>query len=100
MSGDLSSVGTFVRHQPFLAALILTPFAAVSLATRYPPLAVAMLRMLPHVRFWSILLVPQIGVLQGACTMVGFDLSDMIWRRLVKRAKARQQRRSAKRILP
>ena len=37
MRGDLSAVATFVKHQPFLSGLVLTPVLSVALLTRYPP---------------------------------------------------------------
>ena len=49
MRGDLSAVATFVKHQPFLSGLVLTPVLSVALLTRYPPLALALLKIFPQV---------------------------------------------------
>ena len=69
---------------------------AVALLTRYPPLALALLKVSPVVRFWGVMLVPWTLIVGEAIGDI--DVSSWLWQKLVDRARARQERRKAKRL--
>ena len=97
--GDFTGVRRFWRHQPLVAAAVTAPFVAVSVITRHPGLALAFLKMWPKLRFWAVVTTPFWFVPQGiGDVFFGVDVSDRLWRHLVERAKARNERRSDPRI--
>jgi len=102
--GDFTGVRRFWRHQPLVAAAVTAPFVAVSVITRHPGLALAFLKVWPaqfflKLRFWGIVTTPFWFVPQGiGDVFFGVDVSDRLWRHLVERAKARNERRSDPRL--
>jgi hypothetical protein len=94
--GDLRAVAAFARHQPLLTSAVAAPVVAVALLTRYPPLALALLKVSPVVRFWGVMLVPWTLIVGEAIGDI--DVSSWLWQKLVDRARARQERRKAKRL--
>ena len=97
-SGDFSAVVTFARHQPVIAAALCVPV----LLTRYPPAALFVLRLVtsPSVRFFAYMSPVWVGAVPYAIMyhIFGIDLSDRMWRRMVERAKRRNERRANQRI--
>ena len=93
-----------VAAVPVAAAAVTAPFVAVSVITRHPGLALAFLKVLPaqfflKLRFWGIVTTPFWFVPQGiGDVFFGVDVSDRLWRHLVERAKARNERRSDPRL--
>ena len=93
--GDMRGVATFVKHQPLMTAAVVGPVVL----TRMPQLSLALLRLVPpHLGFWALVTSPFWFVPQGIAQMLGYDLCDIAWRSLVRRAKMRNQRRANVRI--
>ena len=95
--GDVGGVATFMRHQPLLSAVLAAPAVGVAVATRHPPLALSVARALfsPTLRFFAIMtggfVMPTVHAVSSFFFDV--DLTERVWRTMVSRAKARNERR-------
>ena len=101
--GDIKGVGTFMRHQPLFTAVLMAPVVVTAAATRHPAPVLAVARVFavywPYIRFMPVIgFVPAMATHGLMSVFAGSGIDDAVWQMIVRRAKARNERRSRVRL--